>query len=221
MTVCSTNKEVNIKAFKKNLDGLYKQYRRCNEKFVKNQNGFIKKVIDYSKQGKNHKHLAADLKFPESLVEFIVERYSWDYDTITGIDNVKPKNFSSGQKLASSLKEEFLKADKKFIFNPKKLLNSFEDEDEDEDKTNLVIEIILPDFEGFHLKKQDGFTWGDHDIETDCPFDYPNIGVPWSISLGEDSWAIRAGNFGSCVGMKSDKGKIEVLEMYQLMGKYL
>jgi len=211
MTVCSTNKEVNIKVFKKNLDNLYKQYRRCNEKFIKNQNGFIKKVIDYSKQGKNHKHLAADLKFPEPLVEFIVENYSWDYDMMTGIDNVKPKNFSNNQKLAASLKEEFIKADKKFIFNPKKLLNSFEDENEEE--TNLVIEIILPDFEDF--------TWGDHDIEIVCPFDYPNIGVHWSISLGEDSWAIRAGNFGSCVGMKSDKGKIEVLEMYQLMGKYL
>jgi hypothetical protein len=211
MTVCSTNKEVNIKVFKKNLDNLYKQYRRCNEKFIKNQNGFIKKVIDYSKQGKNHKHLAADLKFPEPLVEFIVENYSWDYDMISGIDNVKPKNFSNNQKLAASLKEEFIKADKKFIFNPKKLLNSFEDENEDE--TNLVIEIILPDFEDF--------TWGDGSIETDCPFDYPNIGVHWSVSLGEDNWAIRGGTFGSCVGMKSDKGKIEVLEMYQLMGKYL
>ena len=215
MTVFS-KKEVNIKVFKKNLDNLYKQYRRCNEKFIKNQNGFIKKVIDYHKQGKNHRDLSDDLKFPESLVEFIVENYSWDYDMMAGIDNVKPKNFTSDQKLAASLKEEFLKADKKFIFNPKKLLNSFEDEDEDEDEnmTNLVVEIILPDFEDF--------TWGDGYIETDCPFDYPNIGMPWDVSLSEDRWAIRAGKFGSCVGMKSDKGKIdEVLEMYQLMGKYL
>jgi len=208
MTVCSTNKEVNIKVFKKNLDNLYKQYRRCNEKFIKNQNGFIKKVIDYSKQGKNHKHLAADLKFPEPLVEFIVENYSWDYDMISGIDNVKPKNFSNNQKLAASLKEEFIKADKKFIFNPKKLLNSFEDEDKDH--TNLTIEIILPDFEDF--------TWGYGYIETDCPFDFPNIG---GISLSEDSWTISGGTFGNCFGIKSDKEKIEVLEMYQLMSKYL
>jgi len=208
MTVCSTNKEVNIKVFKKNLDNLYKQYRRCNEKFIKNQNGFIKKVIDYSKQGKNHRHLSADIKFPESLVEFIIENYSWNYDMIAGIDNVKPKNFSSDQKLAASLKEEFIKADKKFIFNPKKLLNSFEDENENE--TNLIIEIILPDFEDF--------TWGDGYIETDCPFDFPNIG---GISLSEDSWTISGGTFGNCFGIKSDKEKIEVLEMYQLMSKYL
>jgi hypothetical protein len=209
MTVFS-KKEVNIKVFKKNLDNLYKQYRRCNEKFIKNQNGFIKKVIDYHKQGKNHRDLSADLKFPESLVEFIVENYSWDYDMMAGIDNVKPKNFTSDQKLAASLKEEFLKADKKFIFNPKKLLNSFEDENEDH--TNLTIEIILPDFEDF--------TWGDGYIETDCPFDYPNIG---GITLSEDSWTIDGGGttFGNCFGIKSDKEKIEVLEMYQLMSKYL
>jgi len=208
MTVCS-KKEVNIKVFKKNLDNLYKQYRRCNEKFIKNQNGFIKKVIDYHKQGKNHRDLSADLKFPESLVEFIVENYSWNYDMIAGIDNVKPKNFTSDQKLAASLKEEFLKADKKFIFNPKKLLNSFEDEDENKD--HLTIEIILPDFEDF--------TWGDGYIETDCPFDYPNIA---GITLSEDSWTIDGGGttFGS-VDIKSDEEKIEVLEMYQLMSKYL
>lgn len=210
MTVYSTNKEVNIKVFKKNLDNLYKQYRRCNEKFIKNQNGFIKKVIDYHKQGKNHRDLATDLKFPESLVEFIVENYSWDYDMIAGIDKVKPKNFTSDQKLAASLKEEFLKADKKFIFNPKKLLNSFEDEDEDENMTNLTIEIILPDFEDF--------TWGDGYIETDCPFDFPNIG---GISLSEDGWAINGGGTFGNVGIKSDKEKTEVLEMYQLMSKYL
>jgi hypothetical protein len=207
MTVFS-KKEVNIKVFKKNLDNLYKQYRRCNEKFIKNQNGFIKKVIDYHKQGKKHRDLSADIKFPESLVEFIVENYSWDYDMIAGIDNVKPKNFTSDQKLAASLKEEFLKADKKFIFNPKKLLNSFEDEDEDHN--NLTIEIILPDFEDF--------TWGDGYIETDCPFDFPNIG---GISLSEDSWTISGGTFGNCFGIKSDKEKIEVLEMYQLTSKYL
>ena len=210
MTVCS-KKEVNIKVFKKNLDNLYKQYRRCNEKFVKNQNGFIKKVIDYHKQGKNHRDLATDLKFPESLVEFIVDNYSWDYDMISGIDDVKPKDFTSDQKLAASLKEEFLKADKNFIFKSKEqLLNSFENENEDETDTNLTIEIILPDVKDF--------TWGDGYIEIDCPFDFPNIG---GISLSEDSWTINGGGTFGNVGIKSDKEKIEVLEMYQLMSKYL